>query len=69
MKLRLQDRVIDIPKPLTWQDIRRIVIIADELCNEWGTERMHNEGQEVYYTEVLKRYNDEMENNNRDAEI
>ena len=41
---------------LNWEDIREIVTIADDLCNEWGTERMHNDGQEAYYTEVLKRF-------------
>ena len=43
---------------LTWKDIRRIVISADDLCDEWGTEKMHEEGQQAYYEEILRRFNE-----------
>ena len=68
MKLRLQDQVIDIPKPLTWQDIRRIVILTDDVARlAWFQGKKLTE-QELY-EEVLKRYNDELENNNRGSGI
>ena len=43
---------------LTWEDVREIICTGNDLCNEWGTIKMHDEGQEAYYTEVLKRFND-----------
>ena len=39
-----------------WEDIRQIVIVSDELANEWGTAKMENEGQKTFYEEVLKRF-------------
>ena len=41
---------------LTWKDVREIICIDDDLCNEWGTEKMHLEGQEAYYEAVLEAY-------------
>ena len=34
MKVRVQDKVIEIPKHLTWQDIKAIDNIADELLKD-----------------------------------
>ena len=39
-----------------WEDIRQIIVIADDLTNEWGTAKMEEEGQETFYEEVLKRF-------------
>lgn len=46
---------------LTWQDIKRIVIIADGLLPEHDTEQLLSEFQteESYYQEVLKRFKGE----------
>ena len=40
---------------MTWQDIRRIVQIADELVKEPD----FCETEEGYYKEILKRYSNE----------
>ena len=40
---------------LTWQDIKRIVNLADEVINDV----QYLTTEEAYYTEVLKRFNDE----------
>lgn len=49
-------------KELTWQDIRKIVEIADHtaLLTKGGECRK----QEDYYKEVLKRYNDDNKTSN-----
>lgn len=39
-------------KDLTWQDIKRIVNIADDLLRDDSV----LSSEEEYYTEVLKRY-------------
>lgn len=44
---------------LTWLDVREIVTIADGVCDKWGTEKMHQEGQEAYYSEVLRIFKEE----------
>jgi len=46
---------------LTWQDIKRIVKIADDLLPGHDTEQLLSEFQteEAYYKEVLRRYMEE----------
>lgn len=48
-------------KHLTWQDIKRIVNIADELINTKEGEDMpeYLEAEEKYYTEVLNKFSDD----------
>ena len=48
-------------KHLTWQDIKRIVNIADELINTKESEDMpeYLETEEKYYTEVLNKFSDD----------
>lgn len=43
---------------LTWQDVKRIVNIADAMVNEEDSYDKW-ESEEAYYKEVLKRYNEE----------
>ena len=42
---------------LTWQDIQRIVKIADNLCNSLDYEQILKMGEKGYYTEILNRFN------------
>lgn len=42
---------------LTWQDIRKIVQIADRFLNSLDYEQIMRLGEEGYYTEILKRFN------------
>lgn len=46
--------------PLTWQDMKAIVDIADDLLPGHDTEQLLSEFQteEAYYKEVLKRFKD-----------
>lgn len=44
---------------LTWRDIQRIVQIADHLCNSLDYEQVLMMGEEGYYTEILKRFNEQ----------
>ena len=48
-------------KHLTWQDIKRIVNIADELINTKEGEDIPDylETEEKYYTEVLNKFSDD----------
>lgn len=48
-------------KHLTWQDIKRIVNIADELINTKEGEDMpeYLETEEKYHTEVLNKFSDD----------
>ena len=48
-------------KHLTWQDIKRIVNIADELINTKEGKDMpeYLETEEKYYTEVLNKFSDD----------
>ena len=48
-------------KHLTWQDIKRIVNIADELINKKEGEDIpeYLETEEKYYTEVLNKFSDD----------
>ena len=48
-------------KHLTWQDIKRIVNIADELINTKEGEDMpeYLETEEKYYAEVLNKFSDD----------
>ena len=48
-------------KHLTWQDIKRIVNIADELINTKEGEDIpeYLETEEKYYTEVLNKYSND----------
>lgn len=48
-------------KHLTWQDIKRIVNIADELISTKKGEDMpeYLETEEKYYTEVLNKFSDD----------
>ena len=48
-------------KYLTWQDIKRIVNIADELIHTKEGEDMpeYLETEEKYYTEVLNKFSDD----------
>lgn len=40
---------------LTWQDIKRIVEIADDIA-DFDTYRNRHTGEEDYYNEVLRRF-------------
>ena len=42
---------------LTWQDIQRIVKIADNLCNNLEYDKVKRMGEEGYYTEILNQFN------------
>ena len=53
-----------LAEKLTWQDIRTIRIIYDHLCA--STNKPAWDSKE-FYEEILKRYNDEMENNTQQA--
>ena len=55
--------IFDMTKYLTWQDIKRIVNIADELINTKEGEEMpeYLETEEKYYTEVLNKFKEEYE--------
>lgn len=48
-------------KHLTWQDIKRIVNISDELINTKEGEDMpeYLETEEKYYAEVLNKFSDD----------
>ena len=48
-------------KELTWQDIKRIVNIADEIMTETDNGDIPEccMSEEAYYTEVLNRYENE----------
>ena len=48
-------------KHLTWQDIKRIINIADELINTKEGEDIpeYLETEEKYYTEVLNKFSDD----------
>ena len=41
---------------LTWQDIQRILDIADKLAMDYGSEKLNEIGYEDYCKEVLERY-------------
>ena len=41
---------------LTWQDIQRILDIADQLAVDYGSEKLNEIGYEDYCKEVLARY-------------
>lgn len=43
---------------MKWQDIRRIITIADNLLNRLDYEQIKKMGEEGYYTEILNRYNE-----------
>ena len=44
---------------LTWQDIRWIVQIADLMLNSLDYEQIQKMGEEGYYTEILRRFNEQ----------
>ena len=44
-------------KELTWKDIRKIIQIADQMLNSLDYEQIMRLGEEGYYTEILKRFN------------
>ena len=50
-------RVVEIPKPLTWQDIKSIVDISDALMEyaEAGIIEEFLASEENFYTEVLRQ--------------
>ena len=52
MKVRTFDRVIDIPQPLTWHNIRRIIIIFSEVSHEYFESMSANE----MCQETLRRF-------------
>ena len=43
-------------KELTWQDIQRIVKVADQMVDEDEDGRLLTMSEEDYYKEVLARY-------------
>lgn len=45
-------------RPLTWRDVQSIVRIADDMCNNLEYEKVLKMGEEGYYTEVLRRFNE-----------
>ena len=68
MKVRVQDKVIEIPKHLTWQDIKAIVNIADELLKE-AEVRLDATiliSEENYYKEVLRLFTEKRNETDND---
>ena len=49
---------------LTWEDIKRVIEIADKLVSDNVNELIDN-GEEWYYKEVLKRFKELKENNEK----
>lgn len=45
-------------RPLTWRDVQNIIRIADYMCNSLDYEQVRKMGEEGYYTEVLRRFNE-----------
>lgn len=43
---------------MTWQDVRRIKTIADNLLNRLDYDKIKELGEEGYYTEILNRFNE-----------
>lgn len=43
---------------MKWQDIRRIIRIADYLLNRLDYNKIKKMGEEGYYTEILNRFNE-----------
>ena len=43
---------------LKWQDIRRIITIANNLLNRLDYDKIKKMGEEGYYTEILNRFNE-----------
>lgn len=43
---------------MTWQDIRRIITIANNLLNRLDYDKIKKMGEEGYYTEILNRFNE-----------
>ena len=43
---------------LSWRDVQSIIRIADNMCNTLDYEKVKRMGEEGYYSEVLKRFND-----------
>lgn len=41
---------------MTWQDIRRIIQIADNFLNSLDYEQIMKLGEKGYFTEILRRY-------------
>ena len=41
---------------MKWQDIRRIIQIHSNLLNSLDYEQINKMGEEGYYSEILKRY-------------
>ena len=46
---------------LSWTDIRRIVQIADSVCNSLDYEQIKNLGEEGYYTKILQQFKKDSE--------
>ena len=42
---------------LTWQDIKRIIKIADDMIREYPHDTLVAMGEQEYHEEVLRRYN------------
>ena len=42
---------------LTWQDIKRIIKIADDMIHEYSHDALVAMGEQEYHEEVLRRYN------------
>ena len=42
---------------LTWQDIRTIVGISNQVLNTLDYDKIKKMGEEGYYTEILNRFN------------
>ena len=58
VELAREELIKDASK-LKWQDIQRIVQIADHLCNSLEYDKIRDMGEEGYYTEILDRFNKE----------
>ena len=43
---------------MTWQDIRRIIRITNNLLNRLDYAKIKEMGEEGYYTEILNRFNE-----------
>ena len=58
--VKVADNAVTIRKPnLTWQDVKLILKIADEIFNVDVFDREVLATEESYYKEVLRKFNEE----------
>ena len=46
-------------KELTWEDIRKIVVIADSMLTHTAWDDIFFPDEQAYYEEVLRRFNEQ----------